>query len=193
MKQEKTSILFLYGFPTLKKDLSIMIQELRKDHFVTEEIETAKKLESFSVIAYSSGVIQFLDILRNELDIQKKIKKLILISPVGIKPTNTAWHSLRFLREVLKTQYRTKVIIDLFWELSVNKNNLKNIRRIAKFNLLLEVRNFSSIEVKIIGNNKDSFIKTKTNKHNISMENVGRGHFAPLEVPWTYNEMIRVL
>lgn len=190
----KVPILFLYGFPALKKDLSAVIRRLGDDSFITDSVDQALELETFSVAAYSAGIIQFLDIWKDNPSIRGKVKRIVLVAPVGIRPTNMVWHSLRFFGEVLKTDYKKEVIKELLWDLVRGKRSFRRIRRIAGFDLSTELEDLSTVDIKIVGNGNDVFLKMALGiGHDFTMETVGSGHFAPLEFPDIYAAAIKAV
>ncbi len=191
------NILFLYGFPRLKKEITPMLEKLKEDHHVVEDPREAEGWESFTVVAYSAGIIELLDYCDRSPDLKKKIKEIILIAPAGMRPTNVIRHSGRFSVEIFKTHRRVEILKKLFAEMIRGGMSFhRKTRRVAHFDLMKETKGFFGVDIKILGNYNDTLLLKDAPKgfdHELVLEQKGRGHFAPLEIPDYYAGMIKTL
>ena len=190
------NVLFLYGFPKLKKEISPILKKLREDHHVMEDPREAEYSESFMVVAYSAGIIELLDYCGRSPDFKKRIEKIVLIAPAGMRPTNVIRHSGRFFGEVIKTARRVEVLKGLFAEMILGGGSFRRkTKRVARFDLIKETKGFFGVDIKILGNAKDILLKDalKRSDYELVLEQKGKGHFAPLEIPDYYAGIIKTM
>ncbi len=189
-------ILFLYGFPMLKEEFSPMVERLREDHHVIEDPREADASSVYTVMAYSAGIIDLLDHCKADPLFKKRIEKIILIAPVGMRPTGVIRHSAIFLGEAFKTSNRLKIMRELFLEIARGSRTFYlKVKRIAHFDLIKETSDRLGMELRILGNSNDAILSggSGVSDQELVLEHEGKGHFSPLELPDLYAGIIKTL
>lgn len=199
-------ILFFLGWPEMLKLLSFFISDLRKD-FLINVFALNKKLllknETIVLIAYSAGVIPLILFFDN-IEKENKIEKIILISPAGTINRSFLSHCFFFLKELFRfSRFNKKAFIKIVGEIVFTfcKNPIKfivTIQKIRKFKLEKELKKIEEKGIKIIKVHikQDVFMFDNSllsdNKNN-KILNLNSGHFAIIQHPKFFSELIREL